>query len=45
MTTSCASINHSKKLAEYKEITKNICVDNEHEVELAQVLYLKYVRN
>lgn len=44
MMTSCASIKHTEKLAEFKEITKDICVDNPHEVKLAQVLYLKYVR-
>jgi hypothetical protein len=44
MMTSCASVKHTEKLAEFKKITKDICLDNPHEVELAQNLYLKYVR-
>lgn len=28
------------KYAEYKKITQNVCIDNEHEVQLAQQLYL-----
>ena len=34
---SCAS--QSKMMTEYKELTKDVCVDNEHEVRLAQHLY------
>lgn len=41
---SCASARN-EKIAKYKEITKDICRDNPHEVELAQVLYLEIVRN
>ena len=36
---SCASQN--TMMNEYKELTKNVCVDNEHEVLLAQHLYNK----
>lgn len=42
--TSCAAARKEKRLVEYKKMTKNICVDNQHEVELAQLLYLKYVK-
>ena len=28
------------KYAAYKDITQNVCIDNEHEVHLAQQLYL-----
>ena len=28
------------KYAEYREITRNVCIDNQHEVLLAQHLYL-----
>ena len=28
------------KYAEYREITQNVCIDNQHEVLLAQHLYL-----
>ena len=28
------------KYAAYKEITQDVCIDNEHEVRLAQHLYL-----
>lgn len=45
LTTSCASVNHIERLAEFKEITKDVCLDNEHEVILAQRLYIEYVRN
>lgn len=34
---SCASQN--KMMTEYKEMTKDVCVDNPHEVVLAQYLY------
>jgi len=37
---SCASAR-KQKIAEYKELTKNICRDNKHEVRLAQILYNK----
>ena len=36
---SCASQN--TMMTEYRELTKNVCVDNEHEVLLAQHLYNK----
>ena len=45
LTTSCASINHTKRLAEFKEVTKDICRDNPNEILLAQKLYITYVRN
>lgn len=34
----CASAR-DKKLAKFREITKDICIDNHHEVILAQRLY------
>ena len=40
--TSCAGIQPQLmkvKRAKFKEMTKDICVDNPHEVYLAQVLY------
>jgi hypothetical protein len=43
--TSCASVKHTKKITEYKELTKDICRDNPNEVLLAQKIYLTYVRN
>ena len=39
MMTACASQN--TMMAEYKELTKNVCKDNPHEVVLAQHLYNK----
>lgn len=39
----CASARN-KRLAEYKKITKDICVDNHHEVKLAQILYNKMLK-
>jgi uncharacterized protein YceK len=39
----CASARN-QKLAEYKKITKDICIDNQHEVKLAQILYNKMLR-
>ena len=41
---SCASIP-SKKLAQYKKITKNIDVTNQNEVVLAQHLYNEMLKN
>lgn len=41
---SCASARE-QKIAEYKELTKDICIDNPHEIKLAQQLYISYVRN
>ena len=43
-TVSCASARKTR-VAEYKEITKDVCLDNPHEVKLAQQLYISYVRN
>jgi hypothetical protein len=37
---SCASAR-KQRIAEYKELTKDICKDNKHEVRLAQILYNK----
>ena len=42
MTLSCASAR-KQKIAEYRELTKNVCLDNPHEVYLAQVLYNKLI--
>ena len=39
MMTACASQN--TMMTEYKELTKNVCTDNPHEVVLAQHLYNK----
>jgi hypothetical protein len=39
----CASARN-QRLAEYKKITKDICVDNQHEVILAQILYNKMLK-
>ncbi len=36
---SCASQN--TMMTEYKELTKDVCIDNPHEVVLAQHLYNK----
>ena len=41
---SCASAR-SKKIAKFKEITKDVCIDNPHEVYLAQTLYIEIVKN
>jgi hypothetical protein len=41
---SCASARKTR-IAEYKELTKDICKDNPHEVILAQQLYISYVNN
>lgn len=38
----CASAR-DKQITEYKEITKDICIDNPHEVKLAQELFTKMV--
>lgn len=37
--TACASQN--TMMTEYRELTKDVCTDNEHEVLLAQHLYNK----
>ena len=39
LTASCASQN--KMMTEYKELTKDVCRENPHEVVLAQHLYNK----
>lgn len=39
---SCASARE-KSLTRFKEITKDVCVDNAHEVKLAQILYNEIV--
>jgi len=39
---SCASVKE-KNLARFKEITKDICIDNANEVKLAQILYNEIV--
>ena len=36
--TSCASARE-KNLTRFKELTKDVCVDNAHEVKLAQILF------
>jgi len=38
----CASARE-KKLTRFKELTKDVCVDNPHEVKLAQILYNEIV--
>jgi len=39
---SCASARE-KKLKRFKQLTKDVCVDNPHEVKLAQILYNEIV--
>jgi len=39
---SCASARE-KSLTRFKEITKDVCVDNVHEVKLAQILFNEIV--
>jgi len=41
---SCATVRQ-KKIAEFREATKDICIDNPHEVKLAQILYIQMVNN
>ena len=38
----CASARE-ENLKRFKEITKDVCVDNPHEVKLAQILYNEVV--
>jgi hypothetical protein len=39
---SCASARE-ENLKRFKEITKDVCIDNQHEVKLAQILYNEIV--
>tara|TARA_R110002072_G_scaffold214592_1_gene371794 strand:+ start:215 stop:382 length:168 start_codon:yes stop_codon:yes gene_type:complete len=39
---SCASARE-KSLTRFKEITKDVCIDNPHEVKLAQILFNEMV--
>ena len=39
---SCASARQ-KRVVDYRNITKDICKDNPHEIMLAQRLYIEYV--
>ena len=39
---SCASARE-KSLTRFKELTKDVCIDNPHEVKLAQILYNEIV--
>jgi hypothetical protein len=39
---SCASARETN-LKRFKELTKDVCVDNPHEVKLAQILYNEIV--
>ena len=39
---SCASARETN-LNKFKELTKDVCIDNPHEVKLAQILYNKIV--
>ena len=43
MMMSCASVR-KQRIAEYRELTKDICKDNKHEVRLAQILYNEMIR-
>jgi len=48
MTTACAPAkqkSYQNKIIAFKEMTKDICVDNPHEVKLAQNLYLQIFNN
>ena len=38
LVTGCASARN-KNLIKFREITKDVCIDNKHEVKLAQALY------
>ena len=42
--SSCASVR-TERIAEFKEITKDVCLDNPNEVRLAQHLYKEMVVN
>jgi len=42
MVTSCATTREAN-LIKFKEITKDVCIDNPHEVKLAQILYNEIV--
>ena len=42
--SSCASVR-TERIAEFKEITKDVCLDNPKEVLLAQHLYKEMVVN
>jgi len=37
--------NYQNKISIFKEMTKDICVDNPNEVKLAQNLYLEIFKN
>ena len=45
--TGCATMNQTRqdKIAEYKLITKDVCVENANEVRLAQHLYNSMINN
>ena len=40
--TSCASARE-KNLTRFKELTKDVCIDNHNEAKLAQILYNEIV--
>jgi hypothetical protein len=40
----CASVK-TERLTEFKELTKDVCLDNPMEVKLAQALYKEMVLN
>ena len=42
MMMSCASARN-ERLIKYREMTQDICVDNQNEILLAQKLYITYV--
>lgn len=42
MMMSCASARE-KNLTRFKELTKDVCIDNPNEVKLAQILYNEIV--
>ncbi len=47
-TMACATAkqtNYQNKISIFKEMTKDICVDNPNEVKLAQNLYLEIFKN
>ncbi len=48
MMTACApakQTSYQNKISVFKKITKDICVENPHEVSLAQNLYLQIFNN
>lgn len=47
LTPACAATQtvRDERIAEFKSITKDVCLDNEQEVKLAQHLYNEMINN